>query len=91
MRRLNILTWHVHGNYLYYLTQLPHEFLLVNDPSRPQHHSGRSGTLPFGGSTTIDGRRGLTGPSCTSQSAVLTAGPRGRCSSAVSRSNGVGS
>ena len=48
MRRLNILTWHVHGNYLYYLTQLPHEFLLVNDPSRPQHHSGRSGTLPWG-------------------------------------------
>lgn len=48
MKRLRILTWHVHGNYLYYLTQLPHDFLLVNDPSRPQHHSGRSGTLPWG-------------------------------------------
>ena len=24
--RLRILTWHVHGNYLYYLTQVPHEF-----------------------------------------------------------------
>ena len=48
MKRLRILTWHVHGNYLYYLTQLPHDFLLVRDPSRPQHHSGRSGTLPWG-------------------------------------------
>ena len=47
-RRLRILTWHVHGNYLYYLTQVPHDFYLVNDPSRPQHHSGRSGTLPWG-------------------------------------------
>jgi glycosyltransferase involved in cell wall biosynthesis len=48
MKRLRILTWHVHGNYLYYLTRLPHDFLLVRDPSRPQHHSGRSGTLPWG-------------------------------------------
>jgi len=47
-RRLRILTWHVHGNYLYYLTQVPHDFYLVNDPGRPQHHSGRSGTLPWG-------------------------------------------
>ena len=47
-RRLRILTWHVHGNYLYYLTQVPHDFYLVNDASRPQHHSGRSGTLPWG-------------------------------------------
>src|SRR5918996_87273 len=27
-QRLRILTWHVHGNYLYYLTQTPHEFYL---------------------------------------------------------------
>ena len=33
-RRLRILTWHVHGNYLYYLTQVPHDFYLVNDASR---------------------------------------------------------
>ena len=26
--RLRILTWHVHGNYLYYLTQTPHDFFL---------------------------------------------------------------
>lgn len=47
-RPLRILTWHVHGNYLYYLTQVPHEFYLVVDDERSTHHSGRSGTLPWG-------------------------------------------
>jgi len=47
-RRLRILTWHVHGNYLYYLTQAPHDFYLVTDAERSPHHSGRSGTLPWG-------------------------------------------
>lgn len=47
-RRLRILTWHVHGNYLYNLTQVPHDFFLVTDAARSVHHSGRSGTLPWG-------------------------------------------
>jgi hypothetical protein len=47
-RRLRILTWHVHGNYLYYLTQVPHDFYLVRDEARTTHRSGRSGTLPWG-------------------------------------------
>jgi len=47
-RRLRILTWHVHGNYLWYLTQVPHEFYLVTDRTRSTHHTGRSGTLPWG-------------------------------------------
>jgi hypothetical protein len=47
-RQLRILTWHVHGNYLYYLTQVPHDFYLVRDEARSTHHSGRSGTLPWG-------------------------------------------
>ena len=47
-RRLRILTWHVHGNYLYNLTQVPHDWYLVHDDSRRDHHSGRSGTLPWG-------------------------------------------
>jgi glycosyltransferase involved in cell wall biosynthesis len=46
--RLRILTWHVHGNYLYYLTQVPHDFYLVSDRDRSTHHTGRSGTLPWG-------------------------------------------
>jgi glycosyltransferase involved in cell wall biosynthesis len=47
-RRLRILTWHVHGNYLWYLTQVPHDFYLVTDERRSTHHTGRSGTLPWG-------------------------------------------
>jgi len=48
-RRLRILTWHVHGNYLWYLTQVPHDFHLVVDARRSVHHTGRNGTLPWGG------------------------------------------
>jgi glycosyltransferase involved in cell wall biosynthesis len=47
-RRLRILTWHVHGNYLWYLTQVPHDFYLVANEQRTTHHTGRSGTLPWG-------------------------------------------
>lgn len=47
-RRLNILTWHVHGNYLYNLTQAPHDFWLVVDAERSTHRTGRNGSLPWG-------------------------------------------
>jgi hypothetical protein len=47
-RRLRVLTWHVHGNYLYNLTQVPHEFFLVVDDARSTHHAGRVGVLPWG-------------------------------------------
>ena len=47
-RRLRILTWHVHGNYLYYLSQVPHDLWLVTDAQRSPHHAGRSGRLPWG-------------------------------------------
>ena len=46
--RLRILTWHVHGNYLWYLTQVPHAFYLATNAQRSTHHTGRSGTLPWG-------------------------------------------
>ncbi|WAC72183.1 glycosyltransferase family 4 protein [Roseateles sp. SL47] len=48
-RRLRILTWHVHGNYLYNLTQVPHDFYLVTDPQRSPGRVGRVGSLPWGG------------------------------------------
>jgi len=41
-RPLRILTWHVHGNYLYYLTHTPHQWLLPVGPSRP----GYAGCAP---------------------------------------------
>jgi hypothetical protein len=47
-RKLRILTWHVHGNYLYYLTQVPHEWHVLCKPGRPPGYAGRSGELPWG-------------------------------------------
>jgi glycosyltransferase involved in cell wall biosynthesis len=47
-RRLRILTWHVHGNYLYYLTQVPHDFYLVTRPAHPPGYAGKVGVLPWG-------------------------------------------
>jgi glycosyltransferase involved in cell wall biosynthesis len=48
MRRLRILTWHVHGNYLYYLTQAPHDFFVLSKPGEPPGYGGRNGHLPWG-------------------------------------------
>jgi hypothetical protein len=48
MRRLRILTWHTHGNYLYYLTQAPHDFYVLSKPGRPAGYAGASGDLPWG-------------------------------------------
>lgn len=47
-RRLRILTWHVHGNYLYNLTQVPHDFYLATDAEHSPGHAGRVGALPWG-------------------------------------------
>jgi len=49
MRRLRILTWQVHGNYLYYLTHAPHEFHVLSKPDRPAGYGGRHGNLPWAG------------------------------------------
>lgn len=48
-RRLRILTWHVHGNYLYYLSQVPHDFYVVTRPGYPPGYAGVGGALPWGG------------------------------------------
>jgi hypothetical protein len=48
MRPLNILTWHTHGSYLYYLTQAPHYFHVVSKPGRPAGYGGRCGHIPWG-------------------------------------------
>jgi glycosyltransferase involved in cell wall biosynthesis len=48
VRRLRILTWQVHGNYLYYLTQAPHDFFVLSKPGAPSGYGGRSGALPWG-------------------------------------------
>jgi hypothetical protein len=47
-RPLRVLTWHVHGNYLWNLTQVPHHFFLATDAERSPHWAGRVGVLPWG-------------------------------------------
>lgn len=48
MRPLRILTWHTHGSYLYYLTQVPHQFFVLSRPGRPPGYGGRCGHIPWG-------------------------------------------
>jgi glycosyltransferase involved in cell wall biosynthesis len=43
MARLRVLTWHVHGSYLYYLVHAPHEFYLPVRPDRADGYGGRIG------------------------------------------------
>jgi hypothetical protein len=43
-----VLTWHVHGNYMLYLSQARAEFVLPYDPARGPGYGGRGTTFPFG-------------------------------------------
>lgn len=45
--RLRVLTWHVHGNYLYYLAHVPHLFYLPVKEGRPAGYGGRSGSFEW--------------------------------------------
>jgi Glycosyl transferases group 1 len=47
VRPLRILTWHVHGNYLWYLSHVPHEIVLPVRPGRPHGYGGRAGAFPW--------------------------------------------
>lgn len=47
MRPLRILRWHIHGSYLYYLTQANHEFYLPIKLLRPEGYGGRSGSFSW--------------------------------------------
>ncbi|MDQ3978700.1 MAG: glycosyltransferase family 4 protein [Actinomycetota bacterium] len=47
MRRLRILTWHVHGNYLWYLSHVPHDIFLPVKAGRPAGYGGRGETFPW--------------------------------------------
>jgi glycosyltransferase involved in cell wall biosynthesis len=44
---MNVLTWHVHGSYLYYLAQCGQELYLPVKPGRPEGYGGRSGHFPW--------------------------------------------
>lgn len=47
MRRLKIFTWHIHGNYLWYLSQVRHDIYIPVAAGRPGY-GGRGKTFPFG-------------------------------------------
>ncbi len=47
MRPLRILTWHVHGNYLWYLSRVPHELFLPVRAGRPEGYGGRGESFPW--------------------------------------------
>jgi hypothetical protein len=49
MRPLRVLTWHVHGSYLYYLSQCDCQFILPVKEGRPEGYGGRAGSYPWGG------------------------------------------
>ncbi len=48
MKRLRILTWHVHGSYLNYLCRIPHDFFLPVKQGRPEGYGGRSPGFAWG-------------------------------------------
>jgi glycosyltransferase involved in cell wall biosynthesis len=45
--KLRIFTWHIHGSYLYYLSQGDYELYIPFDPSMGDGFGGK-GTIPFG-------------------------------------------
>ena len=45
---LRVLTWHVHGSYLNYLTQTPVTWLLPVRPDRADGYGGRGATFTWG-------------------------------------------
>lgn len=44
---MRVLTWHVHGSYLWYLAHAPHRFYLPTRHDRSDGYGGRTGTLPW--------------------------------------------
>src|SRR5690625_2728795 len=52
-QRLRILTWHVHGNYLYSLTHLPHDFTIPIMPDNRPGYAAIGAGLPWGANITM--------------------------------------
>ena len=47
MGSYRVLTWHVHGSYLYYLSHAHQEFYVPVKPGRPAGYGGRAGAFPW--------------------------------------------
>lgn len=48
MSRLRVLTWHIHGSYLHYLSQTPCTFYLPHKNSPEEGYGGRTPGFPWG-------------------------------------------
>jgi hypothetical protein len=46
--RLRVFTWHVHGNYLLYLTQTKVDFYVPYNDERSSGYAGKTSNFPFG-------------------------------------------
>jgi hypothetical protein len=46
--RLRIFTWHIHGSYLYYLSQGDYDIFIPVNHARSEGYYGRGETFPFG-------------------------------------------
>jgi glycosyltransferase involved in cell wall biosynthesis len=47
-QKLRVFTWHIHGSYLYYLSQANLDFYIPVDKDRTTGYVGRGNTFPFG-------------------------------------------
>ncbi len=47
MEPLRVFTWHVHGSYLLYLSQMPHEIFVPVRAGRPNPYGGLGGPFPW--------------------------------------------
>jgi glycosyltransferase involved in cell wall biosynthesis len=47
-KRLKIFTWHIHGSYLYYLTQTDCEFYIPKKNDKTPGYGGRAGSFAWG-------------------------------------------
>ncbi|NEU07134.1 glycosyltransferase family 4 protein [Flavihumibacter sp. R14] len=47
-KRLRIFTWHVHGSYLFYLSQGAYDLFIPIDKGKSEGYYGRGETFPFG-------------------------------------------
>jgi hypothetical protein len=45
--RLRVLTWHVHGNYLWYLSSIPHDIFLPVREGAPDGYGGRGASFTW--------------------------------------------
>lgn len=47
-RRLKVFTWHIHGSYLYYLSQGNYDLYIPVNDKKNEGYYGRGKTFPFG-------------------------------------------